>query len=179
MEWTSLPLVSGGYDNDAVVNRALLLMDVDGVLNPYAAATCPAGFVEHWLIPDDPEPIRLCPEHGRWLVRLQKYFDLAWASSWGAETNRLLAPILGLPALPFVAMPDPPFDPALKVPAVSAFVGDRRVAWVDDELTEGAIAWAATRDPDATLLISVDPAVGLTQAITEELERFALMTSSG
>src|SRR5579875_3507040 len=130
----------------------MLLVDVDGVLNPYAAPTCPAGFIERCLVADEPEPIRWCPDHGRWLARLHQHYDLAWASSWGAEANRLLAPLLGLPELPFVVMPDPPFPAAMKVPAVAVFVGARRAAWLDDEVTEEARRWASARGPDTTLL---------------------------
>ena len=41
----------------------LLLMDVDGVLNPYP--DCPDGFIEYVLFPDDDEPVRLAKERRR------------------------------------------------------------------------------------------------------------------
>jgi hypothetical protein len=40
-----------------------LLLDVDGVLNPYDTAEYPAGFREYDLFPGE-EPVRLCAAHG-------------------------------------------------------------------------------------------------------------------
>jgi len=34
-----------------IVSLSLLLLDVDGVLNPFAAATCPPGWTEHDFLP--------------------------------------------------------------------------------------------------------------------------------
>jgi hypothetical protein len=45
------------------MTRPALLLDVDGVINPYGTATCPAGFTEYDLFPGE-EPVRLCPAHG-------------------------------------------------------------------------------------------------------------------
>jgi hypothetical protein len=40
-------------------DRPVLLLDIDGVLNPFAAARCPAGYTEYDLFPGE-EPVRLC-----------------------------------------------------------------------------------------------------------------------
>ena len=104
----------------------MLLVDFDGVLNPYAAADCPAGFVEYDLevFPGE-EPVRLNTQHGRWLRSLGTMFDLVWASACAEDLNRYCAPLLGVDPMPRVPMPTPPFDPELKVPAIREFVGDR------------------------------------------------------
>jgi hypothetical protein len=52
------------------VPRPALLLDVDGVLNPYGAVTCPEGFTEHDLFPGE-EPVRLCRAHGEWISKLR------------------------------------------------------------------------------------------------------------
>jgi hypothetical protein len=39
----------------------------------------------------------------------------AWVT-WNDDANRLLAPLLGISALPVVTMPQPPFEPCDKVP---------------------------------------------------------------
>ena len=149
--------------------RPLLLVDFDGVLNPYAAAVCPPGFVEYDLdvFPGE-EPVRLNAAHGRWLRELATRFDLAWASACAEDLNQLCAPLLGLDPMPRVPMPPPPFDPELKVPAIHAFVGDRAVAWLDDLFGDAARTWAAERS-EPTLLVDVDPAVGLTEPSIAEL----------
>ena len=51
------------------VDRPLLLLDVDGVLNPYGDE-CPAGFTEHVLFPEEIEPVRVCAGHGAWIAEL-------------------------------------------------------------------------------------------------------------
>ena len=71
-----------------------------------------------------------------------------------------------------VPLPDLPFAPELKVPAVARFTGDRPAAWVDDVVTPEAVAWAAARAVP-TLLLEVDPAVGLTRGQVERLLAWA------
>jgi hypothetical protein len=67
----------------------LLFLDVDGVLNPFAAAACPAGYTEHDIFPGE-EPVRLCDEHGRWLRLLSAAYDPAEGLTL-AITERCLA----------------------------------------------------------------------------------------
>ena len=75
----------------------LLLLDVDGVLNPYAAP---------------------------WLAELAARFRIVWATAWQAEANRLLAPLLALPELPVIRFPVVADQPIDKLPAVIGFAGD-------------------------------------------------------
>ena len=136
----------------------ILLLDVDGVLNPYP--TTPAGFSEYEFFPEDDEPVRLCADHAGWLRELAGAFEIAWASSWGGAANEFISATFDLPAFPIVALPPVPFEPREKVPAVAAFAGSRPAAWVDDILGDEAWAWAAAR-PEPTLLVEVQPAIGL------------------
>lgn len=149
----------------------LLLLDVDGVLNPYAASACPPGYDEHEFFPGE-EPVRLCPAHGPWLEELAVQFQLVWATAWGAEANRLLAPQLKIPDLPVIRFPAAPFHPRDKLPAISRYAGHRPLAWIDDQFTPEAHAWAAQRRIPA-LLIGTDPAEGLTRAVVEQALRWA------
>ena len=144
----------------------MLLLDVDGVLNPYP--DCPPGYVEHAIFPDDDEPVRLCAGHGDWLRELAEQFALVWATSWGGNANLHLSPRFGLPVLPTITFPQAPFDPPAKVPAIDLFVGDSAVAWVDDLVTVEARRWAKERTAP-TLLVEVDHALGLTREAVEEL----------
>jgi hypothetical protein len=104
--------------------RPLLLLDVDGVLNPYPH--CPEGFAEYRLFPENREPVRLSALHGAWLGEVSQMFSIAWATAWGEDANRLLCPHFGLPRFPVVVLPAAPFDPSAKVAAVDAFVGVQR-----------------------------------------------------
>jgi hypothetical protein len=114
------------------MDRPLLLLDIDGVLNPWAATTLPEGFAKYVLFPADEEPHRFAAHHGEWIRELARSFDVVWASAWGSVANRLLAPILGLPEFPWVPFPPTPFPPVTKVPSIAEYVDERAVAWVDD-----------------------------------------------
>jgi hypothetical protein len=154
------------------MKRPVLLMDIDGVLNPYAASTCPTGYSEYQLFPDDPEPHRLCVQHGAWLAELSNTFDIAWASAWGCMAHELLGPILGIERFPFVPMPPIPFPPAEKVPVIDSYVGARPAAWLDDLIGDEGHAWATSRT-HPTLLLAVDPALGWTRNEVEQLLTWA------
>jgi hypothetical protein len=150
--------------------RPLLLLDVDGVLNPFPDT--PEGFDEHAFFPGEAEPVRLARVHGDWLRELGDVYEIAWATGWGEHANRLLAPHFGLPKYPVVVVPSTRFEPADKVPAVAAYAAERPVAWVDDIVTPEARAWEATRTAP-TLLLEVDPAVGLVRTQVDELLAWA------
>ena len=152
--------------------QPLLFVDIDGVLNPYEGV-CPEGFVEHRIFPQDDEPVRICASHGEWLHELSTCFELAWASSWTATDRATLATVLDLPELVgAVNLPLGQFDPALKVPAVDLLAEQRPLAWIDDVLTPEAWAWAADRI-SPTLLVPVDPSIGLTRTQVDELITWA------
>ena len=90
----------------------------------------------------------------------------------GDEANRLLAPLLQLPGLPVIRFPPVPFHPRDKLPPIIRFAGRRPLAWIDDALAPEAHAWAAERGIP-TLLISVDPAKGLTRRAVDRALRWA------
>ncbi len=138
----------------------LLLMDVDGVLNPSPGS--PAGYREYAIFPEDEEPVRLCAVHGDWLRELAEHFRLVWATSWGDAANIHPCPRFGLPELPVILFPPAPFDASAKLPAIDSFVGESAVAWVDDVVTPQTRRWADDRMPP-TLLVEVNHALGQTR----------------
>ena len=79
-------------------------------------------------------------------------FTLVWATSLEEDANRISAPALFIPALPFIR-----FDTSGKRPsnsykrnAVKKFAGDRPLAWLDDEVGDDMRAWAKkAAHPDA------------------------------
>jgi hypothetical protein len=144
--------------------RPLLLLDVDGVLNPFGGE-CPVDFTEHDLFPGE-EPIRVNPVHGSWIAELAREFDVTWATGWNDDANGFLAPLLGIPIFPVLAMPAAPFQPGAKVPVIAGFVQRRPVAWIDDAHTVEARDWSSAR-AEPTLLIPVSPAIGLTRRAVE------------
>lgn len=63
----------------------------------------------------------------------------------GQEANAFVAPVLGLPELPFIAWPSPRDEPGdgvfWKPPEIVAWVKGRAFAWIDDEITEADRTW--------------------------------------
>ncbi len=166
--------------------RPTLLVDVDGPLNPYAAKPHrrPEGYATHrlmtprwraaerrrlneWGLPHKavtPLRVWLNPAHGPALAELP--FDLVWATTWEEEANTFLAPLLGLPTLPFIRWPDPRPEPEdgvfWKTPEIVAWAHGRPFAWVDDQITDADRAWVQAHHDGPALLHPVDPKSGLT-----------------
>ncbi len=150
----------------------VLFLDIDGVLNPFAAAACPDGYAEHEFFPGE-GPQRYSAAHGAWIRELAAAGELWWASTWGEDANKLFLPRLGVTeSLPVVDFPPLPFPPERKVPAVAAVAGDRPAAWIDDNHTAAGRQWAADRSAP-TLLVPIDAAIGLTRADVDRVLSWA------
>jgi HAD domain in Swiss Army Knife RNA repair proteins len=92
----------------------LILLDVDGVLNPEFSAKTRRRLQYHegWLsrkVWADGSQYRvfLNPLHGSWLRELASATgaELAWATTWEHWANVSIAPLLGLTPLPFAPAP--------------------------------------------------------------------------
>ena len=151
--------------------RPIILLDLDGVLNPFAAATCPDGYQERVLFEGE-GPERYAVAHGAWITELAAAGELWWATGWGHHANERYLPLLGVEPLPFVVFPPVPFEPELKVPAVAELVRDRPAAWIDDNHPEAGRCWAAEREA-RTLLVDIDPAVGWTRTDVDRVLEWA------
>ncbi|MEV8544557.1 hypothetical protein [Streptomyces sp. NPDC051572] len=101
--------------------RPILFIDVDGVLNPFAAGPDSEahGFRRHYLRPNvwlDQHPrmhrddvpdleVWLHPDHGEELADLP--YELVWATTWFSEANTYVGPRIGLDDLPVVTWSNP------------------------------------------------------------------------
>jgi hypothetical protein len=147
----------------------LLLIDVDGVISLF-------GF-DHAAPPDgryqlvDGITHFLSSAAGGHLRRLSEDYELAWCTGWEEKANEYLPLALGLDGpLPHVV-----FDPAdrpthahWKLGPIDRHVqASRPLAWIDDAHDDGCRTWAAARE-GPTLLITTDPAIGLT---ADEVDR--------
>jgi hypothetical protein len=152
----------------------LVLIDVDGVISLFGfnQQAPPAG--RYQLV--DGITHFLSAEAGQHLRRLGERFDLAWCTGWEEKANDYLPLALELPGpLPHVVFDptDRPTQAHWKLGGIDRHVeATRPLAWVDDAHDDGCRSWAAAR-PGPTLLVTTDPAVGLTEREVEQLERWA------
>lgn len=155
-------------------DRPLLLVDVDGVISLFGFdhAAPPSGRFQ--LV--DGVAHFLSARAGTHLRRLAEAFELAWCTGWEEKANEYLPLALEIHGpLPHVV-----FDPATRPPAAHWKLDgiDRHVeparplAWLDDAHDEDCRAWAATRS-GPTLLVTTDPAVGLTDREVQRLLSWA------
>jgi len=174
----------------ATDGAGLLLIDVDGPLNPYAAKphARPDGYATFrrtargdWYTGRDVRRhkglrVWLHPGHGALLSALAEDTGLTpvWATTWTHEANTRIAPAIGLPELPVIEFPAIDLDPlhgwlgtgGWKWPAVADYAAGRPVAWLDDEHDDTAFrparaAFDRARAGTPTLLCHVDPRHGL------------------
>jgi hypothetical protein len=173
--------------------RPLLYLDVDGPLNPYAAKPerRPEGYTTHrmkpegWLAqhpglpPSRVKPLRvwLNPAHGQALLKLTGHYDLVWATTWREEANTFIAPVLGLPPLPFVDWPTTltpgPNGTFWKTRHLVTHAEGRPFVWLDDELDDRDREFVAAHHDGPALLHWVDPRVGLRERDFEVVADFA------
>ncbi|MFF5233725.1 HAD domain-containing protein [Dactylosporangium sp. NPDC000521] len=136
----------------------MLFLDVDGPLLPFGGSSSLSS-----ADAGNPLLARLDPAHGTWLGALP--CELVWATTWMDDANEVVAPLLGLPALPVVDFPgeDPPGRVHWKTPGLVAFAAGRPFAWLDDEIGAADRDWVATHHPAPALLHAVDARHGLTR----------------
>lgn len=154
---------------DTAANRHLLL-DVDGVLNPYRARNNLHGDWRKRRVGD----IRIwtSPFIGRWLVDLTRHgVGIVWATTWVNHPVELdqLEDAFGLPGgwhrLTLAAADLAEDGESGKRPGVTAFLdtvaADAHVVWVDDELGTRDMVFAAANTITA---VRPDAASGLASA---------------
>jgi len=163
---------------------ALILLDVDGVLNPSVVSDRAAG--GHRLVLDE--------DRAALVARLAAIGTIVWATTWPPELTSVLARDLRLPerteAIVFRGgLPRDARFPGQtgKLQPVAAWLEQARerqaidaVVWIDDNLREDAYAWAGEQDTPFHL-VRPEAAEGLTSDEVAGAEEFlaALAPSSG
>ncbi|MEV0910309.1 HAD domain-containing protein [Streptomyces hokutonensis] len=174
-----------------MTDRPLLLLDVDGPLNPYGARFLRhRGYVTHrlwptnWSAQQQPDSrrlrrglrVRLHPGHGARILALP--YEPAWATTWKHQANELIAPAVGLPAdLPviefvqlFTKDPDGLY---WKTRQIVTWAAGRPFAWVDDLITDLDVRHVEAHHDGSALLLKVDPRRGLRETDFATLEQWA------
>ena len=155
--------------------RPLLLVDVDGVLSLFGPGVDRAQVTPALV---EGIPHLLSRRAATLLARLAATYECVWCTGWEDRADGHLPHLLGLPAgWPHLVFDRRPQDAAhWKLAAIDALAGrTRRAAWIDDAHDERCHAWARGR-PGPTLLVSTDPAVGLTEPQADQLEAWASST---
>ncbi|WP_427923200.1 hypothetical protein [Streptomyces sp. cg40] len=161
-------------------HRPLLFLDVDGPLNPYAAQKerRPEGYttIRAAVRPGRPLRVWLNPAHGPALLALG--YDLCWATTWMAAANRWIAPVVGLPDLPYVDFGDALFAERpdgvhWKTESIVAYAEGRPFAWVDDEQSTLDGDFVTDHHSGPALLHHVNPRLGLREGDFATLAGFA------
>ena len=138
--------------------KPLLLIDVDGVLNPDLTNSQArrAGFVRRHALG---YALWVSTAHGDWLRGMRDLYELVWATTWMDRANLYISPLVGLPHLPVIEF-DFDADGPTKIPGILRYVGDRPFAWLDDEVSTGQER-LLDASHDRHLLIRVDSRTGL------------------
>ena len=146
--------------------KPLILIDVDGPLNPWAAHPKPPNYQLFEIKIGWRRKLRiwLDPDHGDQLRQLAGEFDaeLAWVTTWMHRANTEIGSRLGLPELKVVEFHA---EQGWKYPAVAMYAYGRPLVWFDDDFglhRDRNREFVHKRQPLTTALIDVDPATGIT-----------------
>lgn len=152
-----------------MTNRTpLILIDVDGVLNPAFSSSTRGHRVyrEGWVqkkidVAGLTFRVVINPDHGSWLLKLAEETgaELAWGTTWTEDANRYIGPLVGLPRLPVAPVP-----PGIrhKADGFVPWTAGRPFLWFDDEPDAASVtARLAVSQPHK--VIWVDERVGLTR----------------
>ncbi|PZG32451.1 hypothetical protein C1I98_29365 [Spongiactinospora gelatinilytica] len=155
-----------------MAEQPLLLVDVDGVLNPTGRRS--GDFRTYDCVIDGTlYKVRLSRAHGDWLLALARDTGsaLVWATTWEDAANDWIGPRLGLPALPVIPMPPSAvpargrdFGEMCKTPHVADYAAGRPFVWFDDAVSAADEDYLRARsDVGDFLLVEVAAEGGLTR----------------
>jgi hypothetical protein len=145
----------------------VLLVDVDGVISLFGFDHTDPPPVLPVVVDGIPHWVSLGA--GARLKRLSRTFECVWCTGWEERAEEHLPRLLGLPG----GWAHLSLGAGWKIEAIDTCFGAQRpVAWIDDVHDERERAWAASRD-GPTLLVTCDPAVGITDDHVTSLEAWA------
>lgn len=178
-------------------DKPLLLLDVDGPLNPFRARWFrrPRGYTTHRMKPpgyvarrapvppEQVKPLRVLLKRGHGPILTALPYEVVWATSWMHDTNDLIGPVLGLPQLQVIEWPQlfvPEIDGLFwKAQHILEWARGRPFAWVDDGITAKEQRFMAVHHDGPALLLPVDPRRGLSANDFDTLERWAAEVADG
>lgn len=146
---------------------ALLLLDVDGVLNPWYKPG-PHWQVHQAVSGSGSYRVVLNPDHGAMLLQFaaETGAELVWATTWEHHANREIGPRIGLPELPVIEVDAGPDVPGVhpKTPPVAEYVKGRPFVWFDDDLERSDSEYLKAHEGVGEfLIVHIGPRKGLTE----------------
>ena len=170
----------------STTHRPLVLVDIDGVLNAFHSD----GHGTHQRVAvAGGYRVVLDTRHPGWFDALAEVAELRWATMWQAHAGPVFGAVAGLGH----DWPHLDFDGAYaagsryahrtgtgvggyKWPRIlEAADTGRAMVWIDDDMIDAQLAWAAARHAGGapTLFVRPDPADGFTEAEYAEVLAFA------
>lgn len=161
------------------MNKPLLGLDVDGVLNAFGDPFELPSHTEmhvggYWVLLN-------IEEHPRWITELKDHFDIVWATMWTHKANEYIAPVLGIGPFPVIdhnqildSVDSRMLDgiDSFKIATIDPYIGNRPFAWIDDDISHAAKEWASERDAP-TKLVRPDPMLGMQREHIDQLIEWA------
>lgn len=157
------------------MKKRLILLDVDGVLNPLRGQ--PGFDLHHITVGADTYPVRLNPKHGPLLLALAEDVgaELVWATTWEQDANVEIGPRIGLPELRVMPLPTAPTREVFneKFAAVPAFADGADWVWFEDVVYSQDTKWLKTHpDVGRFRIVEVGSAAGLGEKHIKHARRF-------
>jgi hypothetical protein len=159
-------------------NTPIMLLDVDGPLNPYAAKANkrPEGYTVHRMTPTgwEDNPLHVWLNHSMGAQLKSLGYEIIWATTWAEDANEWISPNVGLPTDleciewgPHGAEIEQPGLRKLywKTPQIAAWMHehypDRPFIWVDDEAFKKDEKYLKSKLGQPLKVFTINPAKGI------------------
>lgn len=166
------------------MTQKVILLDVDGPLNPFNAKIPVTGYTAHRMHPTGFEygkglRVLLNPLHGPSLT--DSGAEIVWATMWEADANVWIGPHLGLPELPFIDWNEEcQWDSNglhYKTRRIASWMNEHRKGvdflWIDDECTKTDLKWLNEKMDVKASILRISPKIGLTSADFDTINEWA------
>lgn len=157
------------------MSKGLLLLDVDGPLNPFASTNRlrkEAGFRKYHILEYN---VWLHDNHGPMLTNFaaENNLEMVWATTWEHQANEYIGWRIGLPELPVIEFNKGKW----KTESILEYADGRNLLWFDDDFNffkADVDTFIATRTAQnlKTYCYAISPCHGIRQENLDECNTF-------